>query len=271
LIYNEYFTSGMNVGSDGTIYVFGYEGICAFSEDGQMLWNKNLTIPNSFKPYDYFGQTPSMAITQDGTTLFFVGQPQTTTAYCYALDSQTGSQIWSYRLPSPLIYSSDVEIVVGPNGLVYLILNPIVYALDANEGTLKWTYNRDDGINFVVIGKDGTVFAAGDGVDAIDGVTGVLKWSSVMFDVLSMAITSDGKLVSLNTEKTQLLIIDGQTGALIATYDAESVKISNFNSLAIAPDGTVVVAGTQNSGSHLHLHNVAFFGRTSLPWVLISL
>jgi len=145
-----------------------------------------------------------------------------------------------------------------------------VYALDANDGRLMWTYNSSIEMFFfqLVVGIDGTLFAAGENVlYAIDGVTGVLRWSSELCNPLfSMATTSDGKLVCF-TQYRSLLITDGQTGALLWTY--ESSYAFPFSNVAIAPDGTLVVTGINEMYQQIFLD--AFHGRTSLPWISIAL
>jgi len=244
----------LSVGVDGTIYIFGNMGICAFSENGQMLWSDQLSIVPS-SPED---ESSSLAITQDGTTLFVVGQPAYDVAYCYAFDSQTGIQIWSYPLPS-LHREYFSNVVVGPSGLVYVTLSSNVYALEATEGTLKWTYDIKDQFRSIVVGNDGTVFVSGRySIYAIDGVTGALV-RQFPGQGSSMALTSDGKLVAFN-DLSLLSISDGRTGALIWTYKKPSITSIE----AIAPDGTLIVI---DDGYTV----LALFGNTSLPWVQLSL
>ena len=251
----------LNVGIDGTIYVYG-NGICAYSGNGQLIW----TSPS------YFGIYTQPAIPQDGSTLFVLFNFNNQIS-CYAFDSQTGNQIFSqsvggYELQE--MYSATVT--VGPSGLVYVLnnYNSEVYALDAINGDLKWSYQNDhcvlprgNGLNLSVVGKDGTIFFGSGGVCAIDGVAGVLKWYSPETSI-PRAITSDGILVTDQYDAVEsILILNGSTGALLWSFNNCYVG----EGMAIAPDGTLLVRCNCQGG-----YNMATLrGSTSIPWVAVSL
>ena len=170
--------AGLNVGIDGTIYVYGSDGTCAFSGSGQLLWTTSLTMPDTITG-DQF-----MAISQDGKTLFVLGFSGLllSKVYCYAFDSQTGTQLFSQYVDEFYI----AAVAVGPSGLVYVYnsdnYDSIVYALDAIDGALMWTYQNPScmlrNLAYNSWERRYNFLWANHGVCAIDGVTGALKWFS---------------------------------------------------------------------------------------------
>jgi outer membrane protein assembly factor BamB len=68
---------------------------------------------------------------------------------------------------------------IGADGTVYAGSQDWFYALDGATGVVKWSvFNTEVNLQAPAIGADGTVYAAASGgVYAYDGVTGSLKWA----------------------------------------------------------------------------------------------
>ena len=167
----------------------------------------------------------------------------------YALDGDTGAEIWSF-LTQNWIWGAPA---IGTDGTVYVASDDtILYALDGMTGDLKWSFAAGDSIwGSPTIGADGTVyFGSWDGyIYALDGATGDPKWS---YDTLSLvictpAIGADGT-VYVGDMSGNVIAIDGETGEdkwvyVMGLPGSDQV----YGSPSIGADGTVYIGGW-NSG-----------------------
>ena len=179
-------------GSDGTIYVGGYNGkLYAFKPDGTLKWTyitssyilgspavgksgtiyvsnwKNSTLyainPSGTLKWKYnlgnYNSGSSPVIGTDGT--LYISSTDSTTGYLYAL-SPDGDVKWVYSTGP--IYGSSAAI--GPDGTIYISdYNATLYAINPN-GVSKWSYTIIFGgakklntcYNTPSIGPDGTIY-----------------------------------------------------------------------------------------------------------------
>ena len=167
----------------------------------------------------------------------------------YALDGDTGAEIWSF-LTQNWIWGAPA---IGADGTVYVASDDAnLYALDGATGDLKWSFAAGDSIwGSPTIGADGTVyFGSWDGyIYALDGATGDPKWS---YDTMSLVICTpaigiDGT-VYVGDMSGNVIAIDGATGDdkwvyVMGLPGSDQV----WGSPSIGADGTVYIGGW-NSG-----------------------
>lgn len=98
-----------------------------------------------------------------------------------AVDAATGLELWTAQLPAEPLATACLPVVDG--AMVFLIVNNVVYALDATNGDTDWTFAGtavgDDIPDLAPLRVDGDVVygAFGPGnVYALDATTGDLIW-----------------------------------------------------------------------------------------------
>jgi outer membrane protein assembly factor BamB len=166
----------------------------------------------------------------------------------YALDSDTGSEIWSF-LTQNWIWGAPA---IGADGTVYVASDDTnLYALDGMTGDLKWLFAAGDSIwGSPTIGADGTVyFDSWDGyVYAIDPATGNPKWSydTMSLVICSPAIGADGT-VYVGDMSGNVTAIDATGGYKWGYVMGLPGSDQVWGSPSIGADGTVYIGGW-NSG-----------------------
>ncbi len=147
-------------------------------------------------------------------------------SYLYALNAADGTILWSKRFADYGKYvTSAVSTTSDPfveDGVVYVSGNKYagsstytysVYALDADDGTLIWSYDvNTKGLDSPVV-VDGHVVVAGDDgyIYAIDAASGVYEWK--------YSLTSNGKAIFhdgvmyIGSDDGKLYAFDPSTGS----------------------------------------------------------
>jgi len=178
----------------------------------------------------------------------------------YALDRQTGRQVWKFKTHLPPQWAAMMFGVVGCPAVskdgkhVYFGASDArVYALDAGSGQLEWSHPIGADVSApVAVGSDNTIYAAGwtgtgAGLVALDGRTGEEKWRFSPEDVRrldTLAASSPalwGGMVYVGSLDGSLYAVDASTGKLRWSLRTGGEVTS---SPAIAADGTLYV------GSH---------------------
>jgi outer membrane protein assembly factor BamB len=144
------------IGDDGTIYVGGGKNIHAVHPNGTMKWK----FTTGHVVYS------SPAIGTDGT--IYCGSHDT---YLYALYPGNGTMKWRYK--------TGDWVRVGPciadDGTIYVVsLDTYLHAVYPN-GTMRWKTYCGAGTS-PTIGWDGTVYAGGNNLYAINPEDGSVKW-----------------------------------------------------------------------------------------------
>ncbi len=129
----------------------------------------------------------------------------------YALDLQTGTEVWKYgtdRFPArgfaPVI----------DDGAYYFAPDDHLYALDTSTGDPVWTYQLDSMASTAPVVAEGAVYVASEngGFYALDQQTGGVRWSiNATENVLESPTVSDGVLY-LESSDGYLLALDALTG-----------------------------------------------------------
>jgi outer membrane protein assembly factor BamB len=271
---------GPSIAADGTVYVGADDGkLYAVSSTGQVLWSSRAS--GAFGPTQpalghdgtvYAGSAdgnlyaflagggvawtfavggtsvwPSPSITATGTILVGGGTGQSS-AFAIAPSGQLAWKVTTQSdvLSAPAI-GVDGTIFVGSEDKNLYALNP--------DGSLKWTYPGNDGLQSPVVGPEGVVYVAGKpSMCAIDA-TGKLKWiTPTDGDATAPAIASDGTVYVAAATGT-FYALDGATGterwrATLTAFDTHLQPLVGADGLvyvgatdgtlyALSPDGTV--------------------------------
>jgi outer membrane protein assembly factor BamB len=209
----------------------------------------------------------------------------------YALDGATGAQKWAVKI------GGRPAAVLGPNGTVLVAFYyGTVYALDGATGASKWAFPstavlpgtdaearaQGGGPGEMAIGRDGTVYVAGDGtytksfrseIDALDGATGKLKWSSPTSDFLgggSLAIGAGGTVYATGSALSPagIVAIDPATAMSKWTFSPASASIL-YSQLALGAGETVYAAYGIIENSAVSIAVYALDGATGMKrWAL---
>ncbi|HUT29632.1 MAG TPA: PQQ-binding-like beta-propeller repeat protein [Sedimentisphaerales bacterium] len=177
--------SASSVGPDGTIYVGTESGrLYAIDTDGNVRWTHDA---------DGFIYS-SPAVSPDGNSIYVCSSDGVVCAL-----GRDGSVLWTFRTNDTTGIGSSIlaSPAVGPDGTVYVtaMRDPNLYALNANDGSVKWTCNfeyliewhvPDAGTYFgwplasPVVGPDGAIYQAllyDPNLYAIDPNTGSKMWT----------------------------------------------------------------------------------------------
>jgi predicted outer membrane repeat protein len=187
---NSPLTCSPTIGPDGSLYVGSTNGkLHAISPDGKIRWTHNTDGPIYSSP----------AVSPAGNVCFGSGDGK-----FYALGSD-GSELWTFQTAAPGRLSNGAILAspaIGADGTVYIggLYDPNLYALDPNDGSIKWVCNfgdpckpdgeKEGGWPFAspVVGMDGTIYQTllyDSNLYAIEPNDGAVIWKTNLADPLS--------------------------------------------------------------------------------------
>ena len=228
------------IGADGTIYLQNSNSVVEALDptNGNLKWQYKIPNPNQ-QDSEYYS---SPVFGPDGT-LYITVMTGINGGTIYALDSTTGSVLWSFT--NPYLWSG---LSLGPNHTAYLELmdvnhvtsfQPSLCALDTLSGAEIWTVQAAGDFNtFPVVAADSTVYVATGPtiINAFDGVTGANVWNysipgsvTIFSNQNGLAIASDGALC---------------VGTHTGMYCLDSIHIASFS---ISP--TTLLGGASTTGT----------------------
>jgi len=169
--------SGPTIGSDGTAYLGYDKTLYAVNREGTPFW--------SYETDGFIAGCPAVAA---GGRVFFGSAD----GKVYGLDA-TGRYEWDFDIPEAGPAGGGVLLSpsLGLDGSAYVggVYNATLYALDPNDGDIRWQTNLDPGVghsakSFVaapVVGPDGTIYvtlAGGTRLYAVNPTDGSIAWST---------------------------------------------------------------------------------------------
>ena len=163
-IENRFFNEGLDIDSDGNIYLAGGAGTAKYSPDGTQLWHKDISS-------GHVKVTPqgSVYATEADNNI-----PARVTKY-----NSSGSELWSSSIPNDPHRIRGLDI--GPTGNVYAGGTDFPVAKYSPSGEqLGFIQEYQDGsgaiINDLEVNSDGTIFAFGQRVPGNDGSAQGTRW-----------------------------------------------------------------------------------------------
>lgn len=176
---------------DGELYIAGGEhdfrqAYLLDPDDGAVEWEKDLT---------YLG--PLGAPVVDGDTVYVSHREDDyyDEAVATALETSDGSQQWQQTLANGA--SKTWGLTYG-NGALYAGTNEgIVYSIDAESGSINWTFENISGVSTIPVLADGTLYVASTGdsaLHAIDPSIGTRQWRVSLDGTPTSPVYADGVL-----------------------------------------------------------------------------
>lgn len=225
--------------SDGTRLFVGLKNKTITALDvssGKMIWQRDLGINMQVPPLVNGG------IVYASTA--FVGpeleQNMHGRAKLFALDAKTGKERWifesdNYILQTPAIHGEALYL-----GGDFYDPRPIdegghtrIYSLNLKDGSLRWTYESEDGFpKRLYATRDTVVFVAyQDFLNGVDAQTGKLRWR---FDTgnWTPSLLGADEAVYFGAANTQVFRLEANSGKLLWQFD---IPEGTFNYLLDAP------------------------------------
>ncbi|XP_078696380.1 uncharacterized protein LOC144924725 [Branchiostoma floridae x Branchiostoma belcheri] len=210
-------TCSPSVGPDGTVYIGTLDNqMYAFTPDGSVKWSRDLG-----------GEIwIHLALAHDGE-LVYVGTMAETNSNAFALDTQTGAPVWSFKAAGPIFTGP----VLSPDGryVYYSSKDSHIYTLMADTGSLVRKFDigeHHDGIDSSpVIGRDGTLFVGtrGGSVMAVDIEQGKLKWEKEFggdHEILSPPALDNEGYLYIGSGDGNLLKLKQEDGSVVWKFPA---------------------------------------------------
>ena len=233
------------------------------SSDGFILWTKNFTGVGSIPSPTIF---EGVIFTSGGNEFF------------YALDSNTGDELWKVEIGSVTESSPAIE-----DGIVYVAAQYSIFALNSTSGDQLWNYTSNSifhpsallyGENIFIGGNDGNFYSlnklngsvnwifsnssqfvatsavydnsiyvpSSDGlIYALNITSGNILWNSNLGVYSSSPVVSDNYLFVGSQNNNSLFILNKSTGNIIFSYDLGSPIM---DSLALVDDVLYVPTDT---------------------------
>ena len=144
-----------------------------------------------------------------GGLAFIVAGRRIDTGRIIALDISSGQPVWTYRLDGV----SDYPVTLAGDSLYAVTRDGRVVALESQSGQEVWSYTTGDLLLGRPIVRDGVLFAASDGIHALDALTGEPLWihQTEGSRTTSPLAYSQG-IIAVLSEGTHLNLIDAVKG-----------------------------------------------------------
>ena len=167
-------------------------------------------------------------------------------AKVYALDAQTGGQLWSFETGDVVRSPAAVS-----NGIVYVGSNDNnLYALDAATGDLLWQHDTGDSVRYPPLVSSGLVYVptiseGGRNLHALDAASGAQRWVASQYYPYDtgfesgIGAASDGDVLLVIGDSGELHALDAQTGELAWSFRG---KVGTDTPPVIAGDLVYVTA-----------------------------
>lgn len=158
----------------------------------------------------------------------------------YALDAETGEQLWFVATESAAgTFASPVVV----DGSVYLVdVDGTVQALDAENGTERWRIDGGGNVEYSVAVADGSVFVPSDPLAVYDADTGDEQWRT---DEVGSAIAPvvAGETLYVTSFDDTVYALARNSGEVRWRFDLGDVPGHEYSSPPVVADGTLYVRG----------------------------
>ena len=197
-VFNDKESKVLFVAADGTM-------TCLSLYDGSLIWN-------------YDPQENKNEAVNDGSAagagLFFVVKDD---AKLYALDSETGRRVWTYK-------ASDQGLRTSPaysDGLIFLgEYNGIFNILDAKSGKRINGGGAGGAVNTPTINNGNVYFSSWDGsVQAVKIKSVIPLWNTNLKDPITTAPVISNGIIAVGTGRGLLIVLDEENGEMIWNFD----------------------------------------------------
>ncbi len=227
------------------LLVLGSLGISIIQARSKMLWRAPV------------GQTVMVGPAFEGDAIYFGSLPleKEESAAFYALDSKTGSELWSVSIDGSVVERPTIS----ENLVFFSTKNGSFYALDANNGQEVWRFEAEERnlnpdtcetcalqFNSPVV-KDNIVYASSrdQNLYAFDRAGGKLKWLFETGDDITEApVIVDDKIYFASLDGF-IYVLDAKSGAEVGRYKIpapESADRINFFSSPLVDTNSIYIA-----------------------------
>jgi outer membrane protein assembly factor BamB len=167
---------------NGTVYIGG-NGDPQFGGEGSGLYALDAETGEKEWLYNTSGNVNSPPTVVNGTAYIASGETPEEDGALHAVDAESGEPEWKFRDGKEDFGVCCVEPAASVvDGTVYIVVGKTVYALDAETGSVVWTFDYDDSGGTVADSltiKDGTVYTTrSESMYAFDASTGGVEWVS---------------------------------------------------------------------------------------------
>lgn len=219
--------------ADGMVFATSVDGsIRAFDAfTGVDVWQRQLG------GLGYYSGTPTVE-----SGVVYVTFSSSPGERVYALDQMTGATIWSVGNEIGLEFSARAPIAVSSGLVISTAWDSVIYALDASDGSLVWTFDGGGYIYGGVAVSGGLVFFGNSygQVYALNERTGTEAWfRGVSGDVLGTPMAAHGSVyvATLYGRVYSLDVVTGNTSWV-------STSLGSFMYVTPAYDGSSVYVGS---------------------------
>jgi len=238
---------------DGTIY-YSYSSASAINpENGKYLWHS----------VDYLWSGSPPIVGESGTIYYL-------TSSLYSLTPNGEYILGGYDVPTPTDFQGSLPPIIDFKGTVFVaaLLGGGLYALNQEDGTLKWEYKIGTRFGFIAIDKNGTIYSCSNKnyLHAINP-DGSEKWTYSLnySNNSSPAIGRDGTIFlnssNDSTGNIHAINLDGSKKWILDIGNSTD----HISSPVIGSNGIIYVGGSNN----LYAINTNCGGLADSCWPMI--
>jgi len=177
----------------------------------------------------------------------------------HALNANTGALLWSY--PAGNLYGTGSPAVT--NGVVYIGTCNNLYALDANTGAKLWSYTASDCVSTPAV-ANGVLYAAdGSALSALNASTGDKLWdfTAAVGGNIGPTVANDVVYAGSFGNNHNVYALNANTGALLWSYLTAGTPVWGVTVV----DGVVYVNSEIAIGSPGYVQAFGLTGITFTP------
>jgi len=198
----------MAVDGKGVYAIFATGDVVAFALDGNLLWGRNLGVPNN-----HYGHSSSLMLWENKLVIQY---DTNTRGRMLALDTNSGESIWDVDRPVHISWASPALIEVESKIQIVTTSDPFVMGHDLETGAEIWRVEAMMGeVGPSVAYDDGLVFATNEyaRLVAVEPKAGTeYTWEDDEYLSEAASPVAHGGLLYLATSYGVLVCYDAKTG-----------------------------------------------------------